>query len=95
MNGNCTALVVLAFAAGALRRRKPADLPKPDADGFISLFNGKDLTNWEGLEGFWSVKDGVISGHETKDGSKQTFLILTALRAGRLRAAFQLQVRHA
>ncbi len=81
MKGNCTALIVLAFAAGALGAAdKPADLPKPDADGFVSLFNGKDLTHWQGLDGFWSVKDGVISGHETKDGSKQTFLILTALQ---------------
>lgn len=53
-------------------------LPAPDADGFVSLFNGKDLTGWEGLEGYWSVVDGVIDGHETKDKSKQTDLILTA-----------------
>jgi hypothetical protein len=52
-----------------------ADDAKPDADGFVSLFNGKDLTGWEGMEGYWDVKDGVISGHETKDKSKQTFLI--------------------
>jgi len=51
------------------------DLPKPDADGFITIFNGKDLTGWEGLEDYWTVKDGVISGHETKDKSKQTFLV--------------------
>jgi hypothetical protein len=50
---------------------------KPDADGFVSLFNGKDLTGWRGLEGYWDVKDGAISGHETKDKSKQTFLIWT------------------
>jgi hypothetical protein len=53
-------------------------LPKPDADGFITIFNGKDLSGWEGLDGYWSVKDGVISGHETKDKSKQTFLVFTA-----------------
>jgi hypothetical protein len=58
-----------------------ASLPAPDADGFISLFNGTDLTGWEGLEGYWSVKDGVIDGSETKDKSKQTFLILSASRA--------------
>src|SRR4051812_65310 len=57
-----------------------AELPKPDADGFITLFNGKDLTGWEGLEDYWSVKDGVISGHETKDASKQTFLVCTAAK---------------
>ena len=82
MNGNCTALVVLAFAAGLGAEDKPADLPKPDADGFITIFNGKDLTGWEGLEDFWSVKDGVISGHETKDKSKQTFLVWTAVKPG-------------
>jgi 3-keto-disaccharide hydrolase len=75
------ALAVLALAAGMLGAAdKTADLPKPDADGFVSLFNGTDLTNWDGLDGFWSVKDGCISGHETKDGSKQTFLILTAMQ---------------
>jgi hypothetical protein len=58
-----------------------ATLPQPDADGFISLFNGKDLSGWEGLEGYWSVKDGVIEGSETKDKSKQTFLILSASKA--------------
>src|SRR5438046_662990 len=58
-----------------------ATLPQPDGDGFISLFNGKDLSGWEGLEGFWSVKDGVIDGSETKDKSKQTFLVLSASKA--------------
>jgi hypothetical protein len=64
--------VALAFGAVILI----AD-DKPDADGFVSLFNGKDLTGWKGLEGYWDVKDGAISGHETKDKSKQTFLIWT------------------
>lgn len=30
-----------------------------------TLFNGKDLSNWEGNPALWSVKDGVIHG-ETK-----------------------------
>lgn len=58
-----------------------ATLPKPDADGFISLFNGKDLTGWEGLEGYWSVKDGAIQGSQTRENSKHTFLILSASKA--------------
>jgi hypothetical protein len=58
--------------------KKAPDLPKADADGFITLFNGKDLTNWEGLDGYWSVKDGVIDGSETAANSKQTFLVLSA-----------------
>jgi hypothetical protein len=56
------------------------ELPKPDADGFITIFNGKNLDGWEGLEDYWSVKEGVISGHETKDNSKQTFLVFAALK---------------
>lgn len=55
----------------------PAGLGQPDAHGFVSLFNGKDLTYWEGLPGYWSVKDGVIDGSETKENSVQTDLILT------------------
>ena len=31
----------------------------------VSLFNGKDLSGWEGNSELWSVKDGVIHG-ETK-----------------------------
>ena len=54
-----------------------ADAPKPDADGFISLFDGKTLDGWEGLPGLWSVKDGAIDGSEEKASSKQTDLILT------------------
>src|SRR2546421_11994958 len=76
------ALVALGLAVpGVLADDKPAagraELPKPDADGFMTIFNGKDLTGWEGLEDYWSVKDGVISGHETKETSKQTFLVFT------------------
>jgi hypothetical protein len=48
---------------------------KADADGFTPIFNGKDLTGWKGLEGYWEVRDGAIVGHETKEQSKQTFLI--------------------
>jgi hypothetical protein len=71
------AVVALALAVSALRSedKAKAELPKPDADGFITIFNGTDLKGWEGLEGYWTVKDGVISGHETKDKSKQTFLV--------------------
>ena len=59
----------------------PAAPAAPAGDGFVPLFNGKDLTGWAGLEDFWSVKDGVISGHETKEGSKQTDLVLTAMQS--------------
>lgn len=56
-----------------------AVLAAPDAEGYINLFNGKDLTGWEGVEGdYWTVKDGAITGSQTRENSKHTFLILTA-----------------
>lgn len=67
-----TALALTLCAGGSALFAADA---KPDANGFVSIFNGTDLTGWEGMEGYWSVKDGVISGHETKDKSKQTFLV--------------------
>ena len=43
----------------------------------IQLFNGKDLTGWKGVEGFWSVEDGAITGKTTADNKvkKTTFLV--------------------
>lgn len=47
------------------------------AQEFRSLFNGKDLSGWEGKREFWSVKDGVIFGQTTKDKptNGNTFLV--------------------
>jgi hypothetical protein len=30
--------------------------------GFVSIFNGKDLSGWEGKPGWWTVEDGAITG---------------------------------
>jgi hypothetical protein len=42
-----------------------------------ALFNGKDLTGWEGNPDLWSVQDGVITGRTTveKPTKGNTFLI--------------------
>ena len=39
-----------------------------------AFFNGKDLTGWEGLKQYWSVKDGAIVGSTPKDPGFNTFL---------------------
>ena len=41
------------------------------------IFNGTDLAGWKGVEGFWSVKDGAITGQTTaeKPVKTNTFLI--------------------
>ncbi len=35
--------------------------PKPER-GFKYIFNGKDLTNWDGDPKHWSVEDGALTG---------------------------------
>ena len=47
-----------------------------DEAGFVPLFDGKSLDNWEGREGFWSVQDGCIVG-QTKEtfAGPNTFLV--------------------
>jgi putative heme-binding domain-containing protein len=35
--------------------------------GFKKLFNGRDLSGWEGRAGHWSVEDGAITGRTTKE----------------------------
>jgi hypothetical protein len=33
---------------------------RPFKTGFVKIFNGKDLTGWDGEPGYWSVDDGYI-----------------------------------
>lgn len=68
-------LAVAALSAFLVAADEQGKASKADAEGFISLFDGKTLDGWEGMEGFWSVKDGAINGHETKEHSAQTFLV--------------------
>ena len=46
-------------------------------DGFKSLFNGKDLSDWKGDMKRWRVEDGAITGQTTADNllDYNTFLI--------------------
>ena len=56
----------------------------PGEEGFETIFNGKDLTGWDGDARLWSVKDGVIRGETTKENPARgnTFCVW---RAGKLR----------
>lgn len=51
--------VLLSPRAGALAADGKSD------DRFIPMFNGKDLTGWEGAPGWWEVCDGVLVAEST------------------------------
>ena len=61
---------------------------------FEALFNGKDLTGWEGDFKFWRVEDGVLIGQTTKDikAEKNTFLILKGKSYGDFELRFRYKV---
>ncbi len=84
--GLAAAVVITAAFAWAA---DPAGTQAPE--GFKSLFNGKDLTGWEGNPDFWSVRDGVITGQTTaeKKTKGNTFLIW---KAGTLKD-FELRIK--
>lgn len=48
----------------------------PAGDGFQPLFNGRDLTGWEGDPELWSVENGAIVGStDRKAAAQNTFLV--------------------
>ena len=53
-----------------------------EVGGMQQLFNGKDLTGWDGDPRLWSVKDGVIRGETTEENvaNGNTFLICKTAR---------------
>jgi hypothetical protein len=55
---------------------EPVAPPAEPANAKV-LFNGKDLTGWDGDPRLWSVKDGIIHGETTPENVAQgnTFLI--------------------
>jgi hypothetical protein len=62
-------------------------------DGFESMFNGKDLTGWDGATDIWSVQDGAIVGSTAKNPAKgNTFLVWTNSQPGdfEMRCSFKL-----
>jgi len=66
-----------------------------DKEGFVAIFNGKDLTGWDGNPDFWSVKDGVIHGETTKEKPTRgnTFCVWRGgtLKDFELRISFRIQ----
>ena len=68
------AVAALAALTSAASAQDPAPLPAPDADGWITLFNGKDLSGWKGNTDIWRVVDGYIQGKIDKIGYN-TFLV--------------------
>jgi len=86
---------VLILAASAIFAlcAMPIACGTPDV-GFRMLFNGKDLSGWDGPGTIWSVEDGAITGRTTERNQIQenAFLVWQGgvLANFELRASFRL-----
>ena len=72
-------LVVLVLLCAPLLADDALTNAPPEPSGARPLFNGTNLTGWNGDPRLWSVKDGVIHGETTPDkvAEGNTFLIWT------------------
>ncbi len=71
-------LVGVLFAVSSIASTSFAQESVPtDSGNMKSLFNGKDLTGWDGDPDLWSVKDGVLHGETTEQipAKGNTFII--------------------
>ncbi|HRH97655.1 MAG TPA: DUF1080 domain-containing protein [Prosthecobacter sp.] len=68
--------------------------------GETEIFNGKDLTGWEGNKDLWSVKDGAITGITPPDPADpkkgiikhNTFLVWKGGKVGDFELTFQYRI---
>ncbi|MHC5055597.1 MAG: 3-keto-disaccharide hydrolase [Planctomycetota bacterium] len=66
VGGAAGAMLVLWCSASA--RAEDNVLSDREAEeGFVRIFNGRDLDDWDGHPDFWSVTGGVIRGRTTKE----------------------------
>ena len=67
---------LLCHAALAVAEEPNTLSAEEKKEGYVLLFNGRDLSGWEGNPALWSVKGGAIVG--STDGhhlQQNTFLV--------------------
>jgi uncharacterized protein (TIGR03067 family) len=88
----------VAFALAALAISAQAAGGADSGASFKRIFNGKDLTGWDGDPALWSVKDGAIVGQTTTEHpiTHNTFLIWTNGQVGdfELRCKFRITAQN-
>jgi len=70
------------------------DVPGKAPSDAIALFDGKDLSGWDGSPDLWSVRDGAITGQTTPEhpAKENTFLIWTGGRPANFELACSFRI---
>ncbi|HQU46768.1 MAG: hypothetical protein B7Z73_07945 [Planctomycetia bacterium 21-64-5] len=73
---NVILFAALVFPCCLLAESGPTSAP-PEPAGMRAIFNGKDLSGWDGDPRLWSVRDGALRGETTaeKPAAGNTFII--------------------
>jgi hypothetical protein len=72
---------------------QPAPMDFNDHEGYVSLFNGKNLDNWDGNPKFWRVEDGAIVGESTaKNPSGNSYIAYRGMKAKDFTLKFEIKV---
>ena len=67
--GRTAATLTLKKIEDALAKLGPASEPKSNKEGFVPIFNGKDLTGWTGLLDGYKVENGVLVSLKEPSGN--------------------------
>src|SRR5437868_1892072 len=62
------------------------------SEGYVSLFNGRDLGSWVGDQQRWKVERGVLRG--ASDGKSASTLVLGGRDYGDFELRFDLRINH-
>jgi hypothetical protein len=67
-------VLTLGLSVAGLSPAQNQSASDPPEKGFVPLFNGKNLTGWEGDPELWSVRDGVIVGKHPQNQVTNRYL---------------------
>jgi hypothetical protein len=82
-----------APGTGGLNFTEPQPLDFSEHEGFVSLFDGKTLKDWDGNPKFWRVEDGAIVGESTpQNPSGNTYLVYRGVMAHDFTLKFEIKV---
>ena len=88
-------MALAAVAIPAVLAQGPNALTKEEKrEGFILLFNGKDLTGWDGDPRIWSVRDGAITGSTDKQSLEHNSFLIYKDQFADFTLRFEIKLRN-
>jgi hypothetical protein len=76
-----------------MRFTEPDPIDFNDHDGYVSIFDGLSLKDWDGNSKFWRVEDGSIVGESTKQNpSGNSYIVYRGFQAKDFTLKFEIKV---